>query len=119
MKVVLKAKDFSLYALMIELPSGKQQTTFMFEDIVINDFWAGIKGDFDPPKTPGGWKHVTDPPADAPTANGPPPADAKPRSPARPGPAAPPLAAAANLRQPRSVTPFGLRQPTCARPRKN
>ncbi len=70
-KVVLEESNYSLYALMIELPSGKQQTTFLFNDIVINDFFGGIKGDFDPPKTPRGWKRVVDPPVDAPTANRP------------------------------------------------
>ncbi len=69
-KVVLNP-DYSLYALMIELPSGKQKTTFLFEKIVTNDFFGGIKGDFDPPKTPRGWTRTIDPPPDAPTANAP------------------------------------------------
>jgi TIGR03009 family protein len=72
-KVILDAKEFSLYALMIQLPSGKQQTTFTFTDIVTNDFFGGVKGDFDPPKTPRGWKRTIDPPADAPTASKPDP----------------------------------------------
>jgi hypothetical protein len=70
-KVVLKAADHSLHGLMIELPSGKQQSTFLFEDIVINDFFGGVKGDFDPPKTPRGWVPIIDPPAETPTANKP------------------------------------------------
>ena len=34
--------DFSVYALMIELPSRKQRTTFMFNDIVVNDLFPTI-----------------------------------------------------------------------------
>lgn len=70
-KVVLDNTNYSLFALMIQLPGEKQQTTFKFEKTVINDFFGGLKGDFDPPSTPRGWKKVIDPPADAPTAQNP------------------------------------------------
>ncbi len=70
-KVILSVEDHSLYALMIELPSRKQKSTFMFSNMKINDFLEIFKGDFDPPKTPRGWKRTIDPPPDAPTANNP------------------------------------------------
>lgn len=72
-EVILTEKDLMPLAMQVYLPSKTNRTAYLFEDRIVNDPWAGFKGDFLPPMKPLGWKkivHPANPPAaEAPPAN--------------------------------------------------
>jgi TIGR03009 family protein len=88
-KLVLNDPDLSIYGLEITQAGGNQQSQYVFSDVLINDRWEIVKGDFAAPKTPSGWTKVVDPPPDAPD------------SPAHPQPAGP----GATAQQPKGAAP--------------
>ena len=51
--LVLNDTDFSIYGLEVTQAGGKQQSRYVFSEVIINDPLGWAKGDFAAPKTPG------------------------------------------------------------------
>lgn len=94
-EVMLDAKTWMPFALMLELPNGKSRTTHMFENPVVNsDLRAIVNVIFKDTNKPLGWQRVEEkPPADAGSPVAGPPATAPgqpPRTAQQPQQSAPP-----------------------------
>jgi hypothetical protein len=60
--VILSDGDYLPMGVIVVLPGskGKANHTYMFAKRVVNDKFDWLKGDFDPPSTPIGWKKVVE-----------------------------------------------------------
>ncbi len=61
-QVILDQQTMLPRGLQLLMPNGKDRTVYAFGTPKVNDLWEKIKGFFDPPLLPRGWKHVIERP---------------------------------------------------------
>lgn len=70
-ELLLTQQGMLPFALQLDLPNGKSVTVHQFYDVKTNDPIGIVKGDFDAPGTPLGWKKIVEgenvPPGDEPS----------------------------------------------------